>query len=66
MPDFAYTARDAAGSLAKGVISAPGERDALAALAGRGLFPVAVDLDEAAKRQAKAGRPGRAAGWWER
>ena len=55
MPDFAYTARDAAGAALSGTITAPGERDALTALAGRGLFPVSVELNDAAKSKAKAG-----------
>ena len=55
MPDFAYTARDAAGAALTGTITAPGERDALTALAGRGLFPLSVELNDAAKSKAKAG-----------
>lgn len=55
MPDFAYTARDAAGAALTGTISAAAERDALTALAGRGLFPLTVELNEAAKSRAKAG-----------
>ena len=55
MPAFAYTARDASGSLLNGTIDAAAERDALAALAGRGLFPTSVGLAESAKTKAKAG-----------
>ena len=55
MPAFAYTARDAAGAVLSGTIDAAAERDALTALAGRGLFPTSVDLAESAKSKAKAG-----------
>ena len=55
MPLFAYTARDAAGAAVSGSLDAAAERDALAALAGRGLFPTSVGLAEEAKSKAKAG-----------
>ena len=55
MPAYAYTARDAAGAALTGTIDAAAERDALAALAGRGLFPTSVGLAESAKSKAKAG-----------
>ncbi|NNJ25720.1 type II secretion system F family protein [Alienimonas chondri] len=55
MPDFAYTARDASGASLTGTITAAAERDALTTLAGRGLFPLSVELNDAAKSKAKAG-----------
>jgi general secretion pathway protein F/type IV pilus assembly protein PilC len=42
MPDFAYTARDATGSLVQGTLAAGTEREAVAALMGRNLFPSKV------------------------
>ena len=55
MPLFAYEARTAAGAATAGTIDAAAERDALTALAGRGLFPTSVGLAESAKTKAKAG-----------
>ncbi|MGC1272521.1 MAG: type II secretion system F family protein [Planctomycetaceae bacterium] len=51
MPDFQYIARELSGRQVTGTLSATGEADALASLAGRGLFPVRVDLAEEAKAQ---------------
>lgn len=51
MPDFQYIARELSGRQVTGVLAANGEQDALAALAGRGLFPLRVDLAAAAKAQ---------------
>ncbi len=54
MPDFQYIARELSGRQVTGVLSATGEQDALAALAGRGLFPLRVDLAAAAMAQQRA------------
>ena len=54
MPDFQYIARELSGREVTGVLSATGEQDALAVLAGRGLFPVRLDLAEEAKAQQRA------------
>jgi general secretion pathway protein F/type IV pilus assembly protein PilC len=51
MPDFQYIARELSGREVTGVLTATGEQDALAALAGRGLFPMRVDLAAEAKAQ---------------
>jgi type II secretory pathway component PulF len=51
MPDFQYIARELSGRQVTGVLTATGEQDALAALAGRGLFPMRVDLAAEAKAQ---------------
>jgi general secretion pathway protein F/type IV pilus assembly protein PilC len=42
MPEFAYTARDNTGTLVKGTLAANTEREAVAALLGRNLFPSKV------------------------
>jgi general secretion pathway protein F/type IV pilus assembly protein PilC len=53
MPEFAYTARDAAGQKVTGVISAANQRELLSTLASRSLFPLTVDTSaaEAAQRR---------------
>lgn len=51
MPDFQYVARELSGRQVSGILSATGEQDALASLAGRGLFPVQLDLAAEAKAQ---------------
>jgi general secretion pathway protein F/type IV pilus assembly protein PilC len=48
MPDFAYTARDAAGKKVIGTLVAATEREAINILTGRSLFPVQVAADKAA------------------
>ncbi len=53
MPDFQYTARQLTGQQVTGVITASSERDALATLAQRELFPVSVGLAESARSQQK-------------
>jgi len=53
MPDYQYTARELSGSQVTGVISATTHQDALASLAQKQLFPVSVDLADAAKAQQK-------------
>ena len=52
MPEFSYTARDMAGQLVNGRLSANTESDALATLSGQSLFPIKVTSDEP---QAKGG-----------
>jgi general secretion pathway protein F/type IV pilus assembly protein PilC len=42
MPEFAYTARDNTGTLVQGTLAANTEREAVAALLGRNLFPSKV------------------------
>lgn len=42
MPDFSYTARNTAGELVTGNMSANSERDVINALSGKALFPVKV------------------------
>ena len=51
MPDFAYTARDATGQKVSGVVSAANQREVLAQLAGRSLFPLSVDTRAAEEAQ---------------
>ena len=56
MPDFAYTARDATGQKVTGVVSAANQREVLATLATRALFPLTVDTraaEEAQRRSTK-------------
>lgn len=48
MPDFAYTARDLTGQRVEGTLIATSEREALAVLAGRDLFPLQVTADKTA------------------
>ena len=43
MPEFAYTARSAAGEDIVGSLSASGQREAVAVLNGRGLFPLKLE-----------------------
>lgn len=49
MPEFQYTARDIKGKLVNGMIAAATEREALAQLTGRSLFPIKVDSATAKK-----------------
>ena len=42
MPDFAYTARDLRGTRVSGTLAAASEREAIAILAGKSLFPIQV------------------------
>ena len=42
MPDFAYIARDLTGNRVEGTLAAGNEREAVAALSGRDLFPLKV------------------------
>ena len=49
MPDFSYTARDMAGQLVTGNLSANTENDVIAKLSGQSLFPIKVVSAEAKK-----------------
>jgi type II secretory pathway component PulF len=53
MPEFAYIARDLAGTRVEGTLSAGTEREAIATLSARELFPLQVGT---ANRRAAAGR----------
>jgi type II secretory pathway component PulF len=60
MPDFAYIARDAKGQKVTGTISAANQRDVLAQLSTRALFPMHVDtsgIKQAAVRAGKRVKP---------
>ncbi len=46
MPDFAYIARDLTGQKIAGSLSAASEREVIAILSGRSLFPVEVKVDK--------------------
>ena len=50
MPEFAYTARTLAGQQVDGVLSAGTQREALATLAAKNLFPVEVKQQAAGPR----------------
>lgn len=56
MPDFAYTARSAAGEEVIGRISAATEREAVAILGERALFPLRVDRQRPARAVWQPGR----------
>ena len=43
MPEFNYTARDQAGQMVIGTLSAANRREAAAALAGQMIFPLTVN-----------------------
>lgn len=51
MPDFAYIARDSAGQRVEGVLAAGTQREAIASLAARQLFPMKVQSAAGAERQ---------------
>jgi general secretion pathway protein F/type IV pilus assembly protein PilC len=55
MPDFSYTARDTTGKLVEGLLAAGTEREAIASLSARDLFPIKVT--SADKRAGTAGSP---------
>ena len=52
MPDFAYVARDVRGQKVTGSIAAQTEREAVATLTGKSLFPIEVKADKAAIKAA--------------
>lgn len=53
MPDFQYSARDAAGTAVSGLVAANSPQDALAQLAARQLFPLKIEMAETSKAQQK-------------
>ena len=55
MPDFKYIAKELTGKQVSGTLTAASEKDALAALAVKSLFPVSVALTEQSKQQASTG-----------
>lgn len=55
MPDFAYTARTLEGALVEGTLSVASQREALASLTAKELFPVKVEAAD--KRKLQAGSP---------
>src|SRR5690349_24659507 len=52
MPDFAYVARDVRGQKVTGSVAAQTEREAIATLTGKSLFPIEVKADMAAIKAA--------------
>src|SRR5262245_33331307 len=56
MPDFAYTARSAAGDEVAGRISAATEREAVAMLGERALFPLKVHREQPSRKAWSAGQ----------
>jgi general secretion pathway protein F len=55
MPDFKYSARELSGKQVSGTLTAASEKDALASLASRSLFPLNVTLTDQSKQQAQTG-----------
>ena len=55
MPDFKYLAKEMTGRQVSGTLSAASEKDALAGLAAKSLFPISVVLTEQSKQQASTG-----------
>ena len=55
MPDFKYLAKEMTGKQVSGTLSAASEKDALAGLASKSLFPISVVLTEQSKQQASTG-----------
>ena len=53
MPDFQYTAREVSGQQVTGVLTAATEKDVLASLAARQLFPIQVGVADSAKASAR-------------
>jgi len=56
MPDFAYVARDSKGQKVTGTLAAQTEREAIATLTLRSLFPVEVKFDQGAIKSASSKR----------
>ncbi len=56
MPDFSYIARDATGEKITGTLVADGQREAMAVLAGRSLFPIKVTTDAPATADVRVRR----------
>lgn len=55
MPDFDYVAKELSGKQVAGTLTAGSEKDALAALQSRSLYPLQIGLSEATRKQAVAG-----------
>jgi general secretion pathway protein F/type IV pilus assembly protein PilC len=55
MPDYKYLARELTGKQVSGTLTASSEKDALASLAQRSLFPISVAPTEQSKQQSSAG-----------
>lgn len=55
MPDFKYLARELTGKQVNGTLTASSEKDALANLSAKGLFPISVALTEQSKQQTTTG-----------
>ena len=55
MPEFRYTAKELSGRQVSGLLTATSEKDALANLTARSLFPIKVTLSEQSQKQASAG-----------
>lgn len=55
MPEFAYVARNLTGQRVNGSLAAASEREALATLAARELFPITVTADQQAVKAAQGG-----------
>ena len=55
MPDFKYLAKAMTGKQVSGTLTAASEKDALAGLAAKSLFPISVMLTEQSKQQASTG-----------
>lgn len=55
MPDFKYLAKELTGKQVSGTLSAASEKDALASLAAKSLFPVSVAMTDQSKQQASVG-----------
>jgi type IV pilus assembly protein PilC len=67
MPQFSYTALDAAGAELSGLVDASSPEQAAATLRGRGLFPTGVGPVTPAFVSAEAGALGRVGAWtWRR
>ncbi len=56
MPEFTYKARNLAGEIVSGSMSANTERDVVSALSGKSLFPVAVESEKEKKKVTLGGR----------
>ncbi len=62
MPDFDYIARELSGKQVTGTLTAGSEKDALAVLQSKSLFPMTIGMSEAARKQVVSGSrrvPGR-------
>jgi general secretion pathway protein F/type IV pilus assembly protein PilC len=55
MPDYKYLARELTGKQVTGTLTASSEKDAIANLAGRSLFPINVVQTEQSKQQSSGG-----------